>query len=527
MFCTNCGNKLDGSDKFCTNCGTPASNQLPDNTNSTGDWGNVIEKKDNATLPPKRNNKIIPIMVGLVALIILAGGVTGFFFYRKHIDKQADNVMAYIYDRKYDQALTLYNKYTGKKESFDNMVFTELRKTTEQIKEDYMSEKIDYNNAQGQLQNLDRFKIATFDMIIYDVAQWIDKINTSRANYHDGKALYEQGDYESALASYGLVVREDTKYYGLALEDISISLEKLAKRQNELEIKEEEERQLEARRQEEEKINEIREQTLAGAEEYALYSFYEAAIQVIEDGLKLIPNDPVLTERLILYNSLTSLYTSVPAFDTIKYEYTYMEEDKEIMIVSLELPILLGDIPTYESINQVFEQAKESHMIVIDRMVEDARSLAKDEYFITSGYGLSYSVQYNMNGILCIVLDGYIYAGGAHGFPIKETFTFDLTTGDMMNLSDLISVDGETFAMMVIDGFQNMYNEAPEEYWDDAPSIVANDALNMENLNYYLTDDSICIFYFPYDLGSYARGFVDIVIPYAGNEWMFNFNYIQ
>lgn len=26
MFCINCGNKLESSDKFCTKCGTPADN---------------------------------------------------------------------------------------------------------------------------------------------------------------------------------------------------------------------------------------------------------------------------------------------------------------------------------------------------------------------------------------------------------------------------------------------------------------------------------------------------------------------
>ncbi|NLK99738.1 MAG: DUF3298 domain-containing protein [Clostridiales bacterium] len=49
-------------------------------------------------------------------------------------------------------------------------------------------------------------------------------------------------------------------------------------------------------------------------------------------------------------------------------------------------------------------------------------------------------------------------------------------------------------------------------------------ANNIDSLNYYISEDSICIYYFPYDLASYARGFVDIIISYKGNEGIFSFN---
>ena len=195
------------------------------------------------------------------------------------------------------------------------------------------------------------------------------------------------------------------------------------------------------------------------------------------------------------------------------------------MYVSIQHLILYGDNPAYESINQIIDSVREKYMDEINRMVEEAKAHKDEEYFNPYGYGISFSIQYNNNGILCVLIDGYTYGGGAHGFPIRKTLMFDLTKGTLMKLSDLISADTEEFAEIITDEFQRMYNEAPEEYWEEAPNVVREDAQNIDNLNYFITEDSICIFYFPYDLASYARGFVEIVIPYKGNELFFDFNY--
>lgn len=217
--------------------------------------------------------------------------------------------------------------------------------------------------------------------------------------------------------------------------------------------------------------------------------------------------------------------TSVDAedFTTSTYEQTYMEQDKEILTVSIELPVLTGENPAYEAINQVFEDAKEKYIKSTEQMEDYAREESSQEYFLPHSFGVGYSVAYNNNKILCIVLDGYTYSGGAHGYPLKDVYTFNLSSGLQQKLSYLILADTKLFSSLITDEFQRMYDEAPEEYWEDAPDIVKIDSLDLDNLNYYLTEDSICIYYFPYELGSYARGFVEIVIPYEGNEWMFRF----
>lgn len=397
MFCSKCGNKLEETSEFCVRCKAPTSREQLD-TSCSGDNPSIIEGiKDEAKIPTKRRKRIIPIITGIVALIVLVGGVTSFLLYRKHIDKQVDNIIAYINNREYDEALTNYRKYRKKNGSFDKKVLTVLSQSVEKIKENYMSYNIDYNYALDELNSLDAFDNTDLDVVIYDCAQWIDRIKISRESF-----------------------------------------------------------------------------------------------RVID-------------------------------FDSTLYEHIYTEDDKEIMYVSIEFPILIGDSPSYESINQIIDSLRESYMNEINRMVAEARAYSDEEYFIPNGYEIAYSIQYNNDGMLCILLDGYTYAGGAHGYPLRKPLVFNLAEGSLMNLSDLISADPKAFADIITDEFQRMYNEAPEEYWEEALSIVKENALDMDSLNYYITEDSLYIFYFPYDLGSYARGFVDIVIPYLRNEWMFSF----
>lgn len=405
-----------------------------------------------------RKNKQIPIIAVVIVFVILVGSVLGLFLYRIHIDKQAESVIGYIDGSEYDKALALYNKYKGHNKSFDDRILTNLRDTIEQIKEDYMSEDMDYSLAMNHLDSLNVFDILGFDLIIHDAASWIDKINTSRKNYQDGKAFYEQGEYEVALEKYGLVLKDDSKYHDLAANDIA----------NILKI--------------------------------------EADIEEDE------------------YNKMA---LSVSEFESNSFSYSYTEDEKEYMFTEFVLPVLIGENPAYEAINHTFENAREDYMIEVSRMAEDARLNMNEEYFIPSSFGIAYSVVYNNNGILCILLTGHTYAGGAHGFPLQETFTFDLATGNRLELSDLISADDKAFAQLVVDEFQRMYNEAPEEYWEDSLDLVKENASDIDGLRYFITNDSICIYYFPYDLGSYARGFVDIIIPYKGNEDLFGFNYMQ
>lgn len=504
MFCTNCGNNLEGSDRFCTKCGAPINNNLEVNT--------PIQNEGSTAASPKKNKKsILIIALSSLALLLIACTV-GFFIYQNHIIKQADNVLAHLTNQEYDEALDIYNKFKGKKDKFDNKVSKELLNLIKQTKTDYLSENIDYYTALDRLNYLEDYKITEANDSINDLYHFLRKIKTSRENFEYGQDYYYFGDYQLALEQYKLVLEEDEKYYKLAQAEIKL-------------IEEEE-----AQRQREEQINEIRNQALLDSTFLAYESKYEEAINVIEQGLSLIPGDAELTdkltelrEQLAAYKEEQSMSLKVPSFTSDKYEYTYKENDIELMNVSIEIPILEGDFISYSLINSMLQIIKENYINECSLMAEEAKLSMDDEFFITNSLDLSFNAVYNDNGILCIILEGDLYGGGAHGYPIKDAYTFDLNSGSPLGIKDLILVDEKEFASYILAEFQRMYDETPDDYWEEAPDTVESHSADLDNFNYYITEDSLCIYYFPYDLGSFGRGYVDIIIPYAGNEGMFSF----
>lgn len=113
--------------------------------------------------------------------------------------------------------------------------------------------------------------------------------------------------------------------------------------------------------------------------------------------------------------------------------------------------------------------------------------------------------------LLTIVMSGYDYnAGAAHGMPIKEYYFIDITTGEFYDFKDLF-IKGSNYAdiinniirtkMTETDAEQNMY--FPENF------TGITDAQH-----FYLSDNGIVIYFYPYDIAAYAAGFPEFLISF-------------
>lgn len=558
MFCTSCGKKLEENTKFCTSCGTPTNFQqqnaeVPDQrriVNQEVPQEQVsqeqvlqeqvpqeqvsqrqvlqeqvpqeqisqkrIPQEQNSFVPKKKKKGKTFVVAAISIIVILGGSVAGYFLYQNHIMKQADSVIAFNDEGEYDKASKLYEKYSGKKEAFDDKVSEKLIERAKQLREDYFSEVIAYDTAVEQLHNFDKFDIDELNDTTEEIAQWMDKINISRESYKQGESYFDQGDYAGAYEKFGRVIEEDTKFYILAVKEMERA---------QFEMDQEEAWKLEeARRQEEERINDLRDQALTDAEYYAYSADYESAIMVIEQALVEIPEDMDLMYQRAVYQVALEMSSRVSSITTSNYDYSYQDDlDNNSMTVSIEIPVLEGDAVGYEEINRFFEFVKQAYIESNDLLAENDKLYSHEEYSIPYSFDVTYSVQYNNNGILCIVMDGNTYTGGAHGYPLRETYTFNLKNGASLGLRDLIATDEDGLRPFIMEEFERLYSQSPELYWEDAMATVENSTLDFDYMRYYLMEDAICIFYFPYELASYADGFIEIVIPYAGNEPMFSF----
>ncbi|QFJ55189.1 RsiV family protein [Pseudobutyrivibrio xylanivorans] len=113
---------------------------------------------------------------------------------------------------------------------------------------------------------------------------------------------------------------------------------------------------------------------------------------------------------------------------------------------------------------------------------------------------------------------GYWYGGGAHGMPDREEKIFDLTTGEELGISDFYSGTEEEFKTFVAGKVKEDYQKSSDKYFaenaDDAYSS-AYESVHIDSGNIIWYEDHAVYYFYPYDLGSYAAGFIEVELPYS------------
>ncbi|MDR0468559.1 MAG: DUF4163 domain-containing protein [Peptococcaceae bacterium] len=122
---------------------------------------------------------------------------------------------------------------------------------------------------------------------------------------------------------------------------------------------------------------------------------------------------------------------------------------------------------------------------------------------------LYYSIVGVHRNVLTVMLDGYFYTGGAHGMPGRTAMNIDTINHKVLQLEDLfINADYEATLLKEIQALWM----ADEEYEYGFEKNITY--LPLDN-SFYFDEECLKIFYPPYELASYARGFVEFSIPLA------------
>lgn len=143
-------------------------------------------------------------------------------------------------------------------------------------------------------------------------------------------------------------------------------------------------------------------------------------------------------------------------------------------------------------------------------------SLAQDAYAATGvapdySYEMLCDVKRFDEKLLSMLTVCRSYTGGAHGGHITEAVTYDLTTGTLLNLSDVLTGDISSVTPLLLDQLSKEDGLYPSYEAD------ALDILNREGgpSNWYLSETGLAFFFDPYEIAPYATGTVIAEIPYA------------
>ena len=116
--------------------------------------------------------------------------------------------------------------------------------------------------------------------------------------------------------------------------------------------------------------------------------------------------------------------------------------------------------------------------------------------------------------VTSLYTDRYSYLGGAHGNTIRDSQTWDFSTGKQIRLPDFFP-NNPKFTDFIFTGIQQQIEEQIKtdsaEYFDDFPSLIRGNF----NLNgFYVHPNGIVIYYQQYDIAPYVRGIPEFFFPF-------------
>lgn len=160
-----------------------------------------------------------------------------------------------------------------------------------------------------------------------------------------------------------------------------------------------------------------------------------------------------------------------------------------------------------------------SRMDQADQYAASVRTNSLDEVYDTLPYlPLFYHITYAPArfdaNLLSFHVNEIIYLGGVHPDHIGHSVTYDLLTGEVLKLSDVLNDDisAKEIADTVIANLSDT-----DGFWQDYKDIVKEMFhAGLEKYEYwYFTEDGLCFYFDPYVLAPFAAGPITVTLPYS------------
>ena len=127
------------------------------------------------------------------------------------------------------------------------------------------------------------------------------------------------------------------------------------------------------------------------------------------------------------------------------------------------------------------------------------------------------------NNYLAIEMTGYWYGGGAHGYPYRVQYLFDIATGEAKSITDFYTGSEKDFKTLIAEKTKEDFLSYEDDdlygppYFAADAETVYSDAYELVSLTsdtIEFTEDGIIYYYSPYEMGPYAAGFIEIFVSY-------------
>lgn len=175
----------------------------------------------------------------------------------------------------------------------------------------------------------------------------------------------------------------------------------------------------------------------------------------------------------------------------------------------------------YQSeLNMSIENDVSAAVNEFDTLADEASENLPDG--VKAAFKITQEIKRNSDGFISFIETHYIYSGGAHGNISWFPRNIDVLspTPHNLELKELFNDDGyrETINRMI--------DELVEKHPDKYNELWEKPEINDENENnFYITDNELVIYFPPYTLSYYAKGFVEFPIRLSEISGMLNDEY--
>lgn len=203
---------------------------------------------------------------------------------------------------------------------------------------------------------------------------------------------------------------------------------------------------------------------------------------------------------ILLISIISGCFGKGAGVDLIEKKY-----ETDAATVEIQIPEFknLADDDFQEAVNAEYAQMVE--LWLKDFAEKCEKNTNTSEKFL---FRLTQKVTLSDRSFLSVVGEAYVFTEGVHGTSSRIVRNIDTASNQIIKLPDLFQ--DPAFEMAINREITQIVEKNPEEYHDlwEKPVLSAN------HENFYLSTEGLVIFYPPYELSYYARGFVEFCIPY-------------
>ncbi len=192
------------------------------------------------------------------------------------------------------------------------------------------------------------------------------------------------------------------------------------------------------------------------------------------------------------------------SFSGVCTKITKNETENEYSYISTELLEISykNDSEFANTLNTQFSENLLKRIDSFDKLAkESAPTIPSDS---KASFTTTQDIKYNENDFLSVVEQENIFTGGAHGVSARNSYNIDFRNKRQICLNDLFEAEGYENAL------NRMIDELIQKRGEDYTDLWKKPKIQAEHqYNFYITDTDLVIYFQPYELSYYARGFVE------------------